>query len=66
MKETVLAVREMDWAELKMVIAGLDLIVDLYQRPGKSTEHLSRAVLLRAHYIDLLELHIRFYGGNDG
>jgi hypothetical protein len=66
MKETVLAVREMDWAELKMIIAGLDVIVDLYQHPGKSTEQLTRAILLRAHYIDLLELHIRFYGGNNG
>ena len=66
MKETVLAVREMDREELEMVIAGLDTVVDQYQLPGESTEQLTRAILLRAYYIDLLELLIRFYGGTNG
>lgn len=66
MKETVLAVREMDREELEIAVAGMELMVDFYRRTEGTDSQLERAVLLRAYYKNLLDLHKEFYGGRDG
>lgn len=69
MKETVLAVREMDRNELELEIEALTNVINkLFDNKtlGPRVEELERATMLRAHYKGLLELHVAFYGGTNG
>ncbi len=65
MKETLLAVREMSREDLDIAVAGMELMVDFYQRTEGTDSQLESAILLRAYYKTLLDLHKQFYGGTD-
>ncbi len=61
MRETVLVCREMDREELEAVVQALDEVIN----GVVVSERIGQTIAVRGFFKDRLDLHIRFYGGQN-